>query len=123
MPSQGSAPNVVTNTLPSFEHLSVIQVALTPSAVNTVTAPEQTFTVTGLSVGDALQAPDQILSISKAADQAGLAIVGARVSAANTLAIKFVNPTGGNITPTAGETYTIVVWRPRATAQANATIV
>lgn len=118
-----SAPNIVTSNIASFEHLSVITAALTPAAVATITTVEQTFTVTGLSVGDGLNAPDQILSISKAAHQAGLAITGARVSAADTLKITFVNPTAGSITPTAGELYTIVVWRPCVTAQANATVV
>ena len=44
--------------------------------------------------------------------QAGLGIVGARVSAADTLAITFCNvPTGGNITPTASEVYQVVAFR------------
>lgn len=118
-----AAPNIVTSTIASFEHLSVITAALTPSAVATITTAEQTFTVTGLSVGDGLNAPDQILSISKAAHQAGLAITGARVSAADTLAITFVNPTAGSITPTAGETYTFVVFRPCTTSNTTATVV
>lgn len=118
-----AAPNIVNNAIPSFEHLSVVQVTLTPAIVATITTAVQTFTVTGLSLGDAIQAPDQILSISKAAHQAGLGITGARVSAADTLEITYVNPTAAGITPTAAEVYTLVVWRPCVTAQANATVV
>lgn len=123
MPSQGAAPNIATASLPSFQHLSVVQVALTPAIVATITTAVQTFTVTGLSVGDSLQAPDQILLVTKAAHQAGLAITSARVSAADTVEITFVNPTAAGITPTAGELYTFVVFRPFAVAQANATVV
>jgi hypothetical protein len=83
--------------------LMLLQAALTPSIVNTITAPEQTFTVRGLLVGD-------IVFVNKPSAQAGLGIAGARVTAADTLGITFVNPTAGNITPTA-ETYIILVIR------------
>lgn len=81
----------------------LLQAALTPSQVATITAPEQTFTVNGLIVGDFVQ-------VMKPSAQAGLGIAGARVTAANTLGITYVNPTAGNITPTA-ETYVILVVR------------
>ncbi len=84
-------------------YMFLLQSALTPAQVNTVTAPEQTFTVNGLLVGDFVQ-------VMKPTAQAGLGIAGARVSAADTLAITYVNPTAGNITPTA-ETYTLLVIR------------
>lgn len=44
-------------------------------------------------------------------------------TARDLLAITFVNPTAGSITPTAGETYTFVVWRPCTTANTTATVV
>lgn len=81
----------------------LLQAALTPAAVNTITAPEQTFTVRGLVVGD-------VVVVNKPSAQAGLGLAGARVTAADTLGITYVNPTVGNITPTA-ETYTILVFR------------
>jgi len=83
----------------------VLQATLTPSIVNTITAGEQTFTVNGLLLGDFVQ-------VQKPTAQAGLGIAGTRVTAANTLGIIFVNPTAGNITPTAGEVYLIRVTRP-----------
>lgn len=87
----------------NVQYIFLLQSALTPAAVNTITAPEQTFTVNGLLVGD-------IVLVNKPTAQAGLAVASARVTAANTLGITYVNPTVGNITPTA-ETYLIVVIR------------
>ena len=123
MPVQGAAPNIVTQSIPNFEHLTLVSLALTPAACGAATATEQTFTVTGLSIGDALQATDIILNVQKPTAQTGLAIGHYRVTAANTLGITFINPTAGSITPTAGEIYTITVWRPCTLAQANANVV
>ena len=74
--------------------------ALTPAAVAPNTSAEQTFTVAGLPSGTPV-------IVNKPSAQNGLSIGGARVSAANTLAITFVNNTAATITPTAGETYSI----------------
>ena len=66
---------------------------LTPAAVAANTTAEQTFTVTGLVSGSPVW-------VNKSASaQAGLGIVGCRVSAANTLAITFSNSSGSSITP------------------------
>ena len=84
--------------------LSIFTIALTPAIVATITTAEQTFAVPaveGLAVGD-------VVLVQKPTSQAGLGICGARVSAANTLAITWVNPTAGGLTPTAGEVYTVV---------------
>lgn len=89
----------------NLQLIQIIQATLSPAQVNTVTAPEQTFTVNGLQLGDLVQ-------VFKPTVQAGLGVLGARVTAANTLGIQFINPTGGNITPTAGEVYLIKVIRP-----------
>jgi len=77
---------------------------LTPSAVLTITAVEQDFTVTGVKVGDAI-------SVSPPGVTAGAVIVGARVKAANTVSMQFVNPTVGSVTPLAG-VHTFTVFRP-----------
>ena len=89
--------------LGNVSYMFLLQGALTPAQVNTITAPEQTFTVNGLLVGDFVQ-------VMKPSAQAGLGIAGARVTAPDTLGITYVNPTAGNITPTA-ETYIILVIR------------
>ncbi len=85
--------------------LWVIAPSLTPAIVAPNTSAEQTFTVKGLRLGD-------YVGVNKPTTQAGLAIVGSRVSAADTLAITFGNLTSATITPTAAQTYTVQVARP-----------
>jgi hypothetical protein len=87
---------------------SVISVTLSPVAVAINTTAEQTFTVNGLQTGDHVV-------VNKPTTQAGLGIVGSRVSAANTLAITFSNNTAGSITPTAAQVYKVLVSRPDST--------
>ena len=87
---------------------SVISVTLSPALVAINTTAEQTFTVNGLRVGDHV-------AVVKPTAQAGLGIVGSRVSAANTLAITFSNNTAGTITPTASQVYLVLVSRPDST--------
>lgn len=84
---------------------SVISVTLSPALIVLNTTAEQTFTVNGLLAGD-------VVCVSKPTAQAGLGIVGSRVSAANTLGITFSNNTGSSITPTAAQVYKVVVSRP-----------
>lgn len=79
---------------------------LTPLSVAANTTTEQTFTVTGLVL-----LTDTILSVSKPTAQAGLGIVGWRVSADNTLAITFSNNTAAPIVPTAAQVYSILAHR------------
>lgn len=105
----GPATTTTNNTSVGMGNTTLdllMQAALTPSAVSANTTAEQTFTVTGLQVGDFIG------GINKPTTQAGLGIVNARVSAANTLAIAFSNNTAGSITPTAGEVYTFQLVRP-----------
>lgn len=89
--------------------LGVVSVTLSPAEVAANTTAEQTFTVPGLATNDV------ILGVTKPTTQAGLGIVGHRISAANTLAITFSNNTASPITPTASQTYLIAVARPDAT--------
>lgn len=84
---------------------TLMQATLSPASVANATVAEQTFTVQGLQAGD-------FVNVSKPTTQAGLGIVNSRVSAANTLAIAFVNVTSATITPTASEIYEINVSRP-----------
>ena len=93
----------------NVQSLSVISVALSPAQVAINTTAEQTFTVPGVA------ASDVVVSINKPTAQAGLGIVNYRVSAANTVGITFSNNTAGAITPTAGQTYMIVLARPDST--------
>jgi len=77
---------------------------LSPAQVNANTTAEQLFTVTGVAVGD-------IVFVNKPTAQAGLGIVGVRVSAANQVGITFSNNTGVGITPTASQVYAFGVLR------------
>ena len=87
---------------------SVISVTLSPASVAANTSAEQTFTVNGLQVGDHV-------SVNKPTAQAGLGVVGARVSAENTLAITFGNFTASPIVPTASQVYAILLSRKDST--------
>jgi hypothetical protein len=93
----------------NVQQVALLSVALTPAQVAANTTAEQTFTVNGLLAGD-------FVEVNKPTTQAGLGVVNARVSAANTLAIAFSNNTGAGITPTAGESYQLLVVRPIASA-------
>jgi len=78
---------------------------LTPVSVLANTTAEQTFTINGLVVGD-------LISVyPTAAQTAGIGLVSARVSAANTLAVGFSNSTAGALTPVAG-IYNVEINRP-----------
>lgn len=76
---------------------------ITATSVAAATVAEQTFTVTGLTTAD------KVVVIPAAISNA-TGIAGARVSAADTLAVRFVNPTAGALTPTAG-TWTVMAFR------------
>lgn len=89
----------------NIQYSMILNVTLSPASVANATAAEQTFTVTGLQTGD-------FINVSKPTTQAGLGIVNSRVSAANTLAITFMNTTAATITPTASEVYQVAVDRP-----------
>lgn len=74
------------------------------AGVATITSSEiAPITVSGLA------ATDVIVGVSKPTAQAGLGIVGQRVSAANALSITFMNPTVATVTPTASEVYSVTV--------------
>lgn len=94
-----------TLTLPQLFYTA----SLTPAQVAANTTAEQTFTVNGLA------ATTWAVTVNKPTAQAGLGIVGARVTAANTIGITFSNNTAAPITPTGGETYIVMATPPPAT--------
>lgn len=83
--------------------IAVYSQSLDVASVAPNTTAEQTFTVTGLTTADKV-------FVNKPSLNAGLGIVNARVSDANTLAITFVNATAAAIDPVA-ETYAIIAFR------------
>jgi len=82
--------------------LTIIRASVPQSftAVPTISTSEQTVVVPGVEVGD-------FVSVTKPTAQTGLIVGQARVSAKNTVAITFGNPTAGGITPTASEVYMV----------------
>lgn len=88
-----------------YDAIFTVSASLTPASVATVATAEQTFTVNGI------QATDLTLLASYPARTNSVAPVECRASAANTIAITYVNPTAGNLTPPAG-TYSFLVVRP-----------
>lgn len=92
----GSGGTALTQTV-------VYSQTITPASVAAATVSEQTFTVTGLTTADKV-------FVNHAVFGNATGIAGVRVSAANTLAVSFVNPTAGALTPGAG-TWNIVAIR------------
>mgnify|MGYP000918801690 CR=1 FL=1 len=88
------------------QRLRKLTATISPALVAANTTTEQTFTVNNVAL-----ATDYCIGVSKPTAQAGLGIVGWRVSADNTIGITFSNNTGAGITPTASQTYTFFVWR------------
>lgn len=83
--------------------INLVSLAIDVASVAANTTAEQDFTLTGLAVGD-------LVFVNKPSLSAGLGIVNARVKAANTLSLTFVNATASPINPSS-ETYTIGVLR------------
>jgi hypothetical protein len=72
-----------------------------PASVAADTTAERDFTVTGVQAGS-------VVYVTKPTAQAGLGIAGARVKAADTVAVTFINPTAGAVVPTTSQKYRIV---------------
>ena len=81
--------------------VAVLSAALDVASVGANTTAEQTFTIAGLETTD-------VVFVNKPALSAGLGVVNARVSAADQIAITFVNATASPIDP-ASQTYLIGV--------------
>lgn len=94
--------------MPSYEGVSTRRLfkltpTLTPASVGAATVAEQTFTVTGVQLGD-------VVALNHPSITAGVGPISVRVSALNQIAIAFVNPTAGALTPAAG-VYSLSVTR------------
>jgi hypothetical protein len=98
-------PNPSTTPQGNIKGNWLLSPTLSPISVAPATSVEQTFTVTGLNMGD-------FVDVAKPTAQVGLSLGNARVSAANTLALTYVNSSTGTLTPTAAEVYAVCVTRP-----------
>jgi hypothetical protein len=83
--------------------LRIIQASITPASVAASGGAEQSFAVAGAN------ALDKVCAVSGNTGNA-VGIAGARVTGADTVAVKFVNPTAGALTPGAG-TYSFLLAR------------
>lgn len=96
------------------DRFGVSTLVIDPASVATITTAEQDFTLTGLKVGD-------FVAVNKPSCTAGLGIANARVKAADTLSITFVNPTAGSV-DAASETWTIFWFRPESTTASRVNV-
>ena len=114
-PNSTTLPDTVQMPTGNMWKVGVFQLTLSPVSVAWSTTTEQTFSATGIG----LLTTDMVL-VQKPTTQPGLGIAGSRVSAADTLAINFINVTT-TITPTAAEVYKVAVFRiqPNWTAPAS----
>lgn len=125
MANPGPATTVTSNaTYPVGNHslIETLKVNLgTIAGILTITTTEITFS--GLGTG--LLAGDVILGVNKPTAQAGLGIAGFRVDPLvnDKFYITYVNPTAGTVTPTASETYCIVVARMTQSNTALAAVI
>jgi hypothetical protein len=102
-------------TMGNIQAQGIATLTLSPASVAANTTAEQTFTLPGVRTSD------MIIGVSRAgAAQAGLGIVGWRVTAADTLGITFSNNTASPIVPTASTTYLVEWARTDATTNAVA---
>jgi len=105
-PNSVTLPDTVQMPVGNLWKVGQFAITLTPASVANATAAEQTFSATGIGL-----LTTDVVFAQKAANQAGLGIAGTRVSAADTLAINYINATAATITPTAAEVYTVTVLR------------
>lgn len=93
--------------------VETLQQTLTPVSVAAATCAEQTFVISPLQPVIQNINPTDVVEVFWPGSATAVGIVGARVTALNTIAITFVNPTLGALVPTAG-VYTIIVWPTKA---------
>lgn len=100
--------NAIRALMPRFIKVNIG----TPAAVPTISSLAHSVTVNGVAIGD-------FVAAVKPTEQTGIVVASCRVSAANTVIVTFVNPTAGNITPTASEIYLILHAPAQFSAQTN----
>lgn len=115
-PNSSTLPDTVQMPTGNIWKVGVFSITLSPASVAANTSAEQTFAATGIGL-----LTTDLVVVQKPTAQAGLGIVGQRVSALDTLALTFGNFTGSSITPTASEVYKVGVFRvqPNWTAPAS----
>ena len=98
----------------NISKLNLVNVTWSPASVAANTSVEQTVSVPGVVANQ-----DFVLEVMKPTAQAGLSIAGARVSAADTVSVLFVNSTAAPIVPTASQSYGFAIARRDGPAIGN----
>jgi hypothetical protein len=114
-PNVTSLPDTVQLPTGNIWKSGVFSLTLSPASVAATTTAEQTFAATGIGL-----LTTDLVWVNKPTAQAGLGIVGTRVSAADTLAITFMT-SGASVSPAASEVYTVGVIRVQPNWTAPAT--
>jgi hypothetical protein len=94
-------PNIVAPRVQRAQ--AIVTVPTIPTSVGANTTVEQTVTVNGVEIGDF------VYPCATGGTGNATAVIGARVTASNTLAIKYLNPTAGALTPGADILQVLVV--------------
>lgn len=90
---------------------TILSAAQSPTSIATITSAEKTMTLVTAAGSNFQIAATDLVYVNKPTAQAGLGVGNVRASAGNTLAVTFSNLTGGTLTPTASQTYTVVALR------------
>lgn len=90
--------------------IGVFTITIDVASVAAAISAEQTFTAPGVLPGDVVWVNTP--AIGTAALNAGLGVTGARVTAANTIGLRFMNATAGALDPSDAVAYTVLVVRP-----------
>lgn len=115
-PNSSVIPDTVQSSVGNLWKVGTFQITITPAALAAgPSVGEQTFASTGIG----LLTTDRVLVEFPGAQTAAVALLDARVSATDTLAVKFL-ATAGTPTPAAGA-YNVTVFRgqPNWTAPAS----
>lgn len=104
--------------------IATYSTAQTPAAVAQGTSAEQSLTVQTGTGGTMLLAAGDLLFVNKPTSQAGLGVGNVRVQGSNSLGLTFTNipAAGGNITPTASQSYSLVALRGLGTYKLTAVL-
>jgi hypothetical protein len=108
-PNYAQLPDTVQMPTGNIWKDGVFNLTLSPVAVAAATTAAQTFAVTGIG----LLTTDFVSVMAITPGPAGVALVGASVSASDTLSLVFANATAGSLTPTASTVYRVLVMRPQ----------
>ncbi len=92
--------------------MAVATITIDVASVAANISAEQTFTLPGVRIGDVVFVNTP--GVGTAALNAGLGVTGSRVTAADTIGLRFTNSTAGALDPSAAVDYQVLVIRPDA---------